>query len=376
MEGKITLNGREVEFTLGQTILEVAQDNQVHIPTLCHLPKAGHAGICRMCVVEVKGSDKLLPSCETPAAEGMDIWTDTPKVVEARRDILRMLIASGDHNCLVMNLPPEKWTEFQLEVMDKPWHQTICPSHGACELQNLAVEYGIDASNSQPGIRTVSLDDQHPLIVRDYSRCILCGRCVAACNEVQVNLAIPQPFGRREEHEDEKGWFPVADYDHCVHCGECVQVCPVGALFDKKTYGKEVGWEAERVRTTCPYCGVGCQMWLHVKDNEVVRVSGVEGVEPNQGSLCVKGRYGFDFVQSPERLTKPLIKENGKFREAEWDEALDLVASKFTALRDEHGPDSLGGLTSARVTNEENYLMQKLVRAGFGTNNIDHCARL
>ena len=130
------------------------------------------------------------------------------------------------------------------------------------------------------------------------------------------------------------------------------------------------------MRTTCPYCGVGCQMWLHVKDGQVVRVSGVEGVAPNQGSLCVKGRYGFDFIQSPERLTKPLIKENGNFREAEWDEALDLVASKFADMRDRHGSESLGGLTSARVTNEENYLMQKLVRAGFGTNNIDHCARL
>lgn len=376
MEGKITLNGQEVEFTLGQTILEVAQDNQVHIPTLCHLSRAGHSGVCRMCVVEVKGTDRLLPACETPATDDMDVWTDTPKVIAARREILQMLLSSGDHNCLVMNLPPEEWTDYQLKVMDRPWHQTICPSHGACELQNLAVEYGVDASCIKPAEREYILDDQHPLIIRDYSRCILCGRCVAACNEIQVNLAIPQPFGRRTDHDDQNGWYPLADYDQCVHCGECVQVCPVGALFDKKTFGKSVGWDTEKVRTTCSYCGVGCQLWLHVKDGQVVRVSGVEGVAPNQGSLCVKGRYGFDFIHSPERLTKPLIKENGQFREAEWDEALDLVASKFSELREEHGPDSLAGLTSARVTNEDNYLMQKLVRAGFGTNNIDHCARL
>ena len=375
-ENTLIINGELVGFEPGQTILEVAREQGIHIPTLCHLPQVEATGVCRICVVEVAGADRLLPSCATPAGEGMDIKTDSPRVHEARKNILEMLVASGDHNCVVGNMPPEEWLDFQMAAMNKPWHGKICPAHGDCRLQDLAVEYGVRLENREGAGWEYPLDDGHPLIVRDYSRCIKCGRCVQACNEVQVNVAIPAPWGPRKDSNPESGWYPVADYDECVYCGECVQACPVGALFDKKTFGKEIGWGAERVRTTCPYCGVGCQVWLHVVDGKVVRVTGVEGAEPNKGSLCVKGRFGFDFIQSPERLTKPLIKENGQFREAGWDEALDLVAARFASLRDEHGSDCLAGLTSARVTNEENYLMQKLVRAGFGTNNIDHCARL
>jgi predicted molibdopterin-dependent oxidoreductase YjgC len=252
----------------------------------------------------------------------------------------------------------------------------MCPADGDCRLQELVKEYGVDTEHLVPQEADFPLDDGHPLMVRDFSRCILCGRCVAACNDVQVNGAIPPPFGRREEKSLTGGWFPVADYDRCVHCGECVQACPVGALFEKKAFGLARAGEAHRVRTTCPYCGVGCQVWLHVKNGRVVKVTGVNGVVPNEGRLCVKGRFAYDFIHSPDRLTEPLIRENGALREATWDEALDLVAERFAALRQAHGAECLAGLSSARVTNEENYLMQKLVRTGFGTNNIDHCARL
>ena len=168
---------------------------------------------------------------------------------------------------------------------------------------------------------------------------------------------------------------PLRDSD-CVFCGECVQACPVGALVEKDVRYRVRPWETEKVKTTCTYCGVGCQMVLHVKDGQVVRVSGAEETAPNYGSLCVKGRFGFDFIHSPERLTVPLIKEKGTFREASWEEALDLVAKKFTDIRDVQGPDAIGVLTSARITNEENYIIQKFTRAVLKTNNIDHCARL
>jgi predicted molibdopterin-dependent oxidoreductase YjgC len=162
----------------------------------------------------------------------------------------------------------------------------------------------------------------------------------------------------------------------CVFCGECVQTCPTGALVEKDVWHKVWPWEMRKVRTTCSYCGVGCQLELNVKDNRVVQVTGVADVPPNYGSLCVKGRFGFDFIGSPERLTRPLIRENGTFRQASWNEALDLVARRLGEIKDASGPDSIGVLTSARITNEENYLAQKFTRAVLKTNNIDHCARL
>ena len=287
----LKINGREVEFQPGQTILEAARQAGIEIPTLCHLEGAPATGACRICVVEVTGSDRLLPSCETPAQEGMEVWTDRARVIQARKAILEMLVASGQHNCFVSESDPDEWTQFQLEAMEAGGHGEICPAHGDCRLQDLVVAYGVRPENLKPAQGPFPVDDGHPLIQRDFSRCIQCGRCVSACNEVQVNLAIPNPFGRREEHSDEQGWFPVADYDHCVFCGECVQACPVGALTEKKAVNKGRHWEAEKTKTTCPYCGVGCQMYLHVQDGKVVKVTGADNI-PNQGSLCVKGRFG------------------------------------------------------------------------------------
>lgn len=373
---KFSMNGREISFEAGRTILQVATEHSVEIPTLCHLQDADHAQVCRICVVEVAGSDRLLPACATPANEGMEIHTDTLRVREARKTVLEMLAASGQHTCFAWNRPRETWSEAHRRSAQRPWHDRNCPADGECRLQELIVEYGVDTEHLVPQDMDFPLDDDTPLMVRDFSRCILCGRCVAACNAVQVNEAIPQPFGRREDKPLPRGWFPLADYERCVHCGECVQACPVGALFEKKAFGLIGPGEGDRIRTTCPYCGVGCQMWLHVKDGRVLKVTGVEGAVPNEGRLCVKGRFGYDFIHAPDRLTVPLVRENGVLREADWEEALDRVAERFLRLREAHGGDCLGGLSSARVTNEENYLMQKLVRAGFGTNNIDHCARL
>jgi predicted molibdopterin-dependent oxidoreductase YjgC len=219
------------------------------------------------------------------------------------------------------------------------------------------------------------METVNPFIVRDFSRCIQCGRCVQACNEVQVNQAIHYGYRGAGTKIIAAGDRPYKDSD-CVFCGECVQACPVGALVEKDARYQVRPWETQKVRTTCTYCGVGCQLNLHVKDGRVVKISGVPDVAPNYGSLCVKGRFAYDFIGSPDRLTAPLIKENGEFKEASWEEALDLVARKLGDIKTEFGSDSIGVLTSARITNEENYVVQKFARAVLKTNNVDHCARL
>jgi predicted molibdopterin-dependent oxidoreductase YjgC len=370
---ELEINHQVVSFEKGQTILEAAEKNNINIPTLCYLADASPTGRCRICLVQIEGSDRLLTACDTPAGEGMKILTESPAVKAARKTNIEMLVASGTHNCLIMDQSQDNWTRSQLMIMEQPWHNIMCPSYGDCRLQELAIEYGVRADDLEMQYEGHPLDDETPMIVRDFSRCIGCGRCIQACNEIQVNGAIPEPYGSRKDHS--KGWYPLVDYDHCTHCGQCVQVCPTGALFEKKAFGWAAANETKKVRTTCPYCGVGCQLWLHMDNDRIKKVTAVENGAPNMGRLCVKGRFGYDFIYSEERLKTPLIKEGDGFREASWDEALDLVANKFKEIIAKHGPDALAGVSCARSINEDSYQMQKLFRAVFKTNNIDHCAR-
>ena len=347
----LTINGKVFSFESGQSILEVARRVGIPVPTLCDYKDLTPTGSCRICVVEVEGARTLLPACATQAAPGMVVQTESPRVVAARRTIIELMLASGNHNCL------------------------ICEANGVCELQALAYRYQVAIpAFANPPDTPYYFEDDNSMIVRDFSKCIMCGRCVRACQERQVNLAIS--IGYRGDHNKitTKADNPYSNSD-CVFCGECVQACPVGALLDKHAIGQGRPWECTQVRTTCPYCGVGCQLDVHVKDQHIVKITGGDAV-PNLGKLCVKGRFGWRFVDHPDRLQTPLIKENGAFREASWDEALDLVASRLGEIRDKEGPEKIGGWTSARVTNEENYLMQKLMRAAIGTNHVDHCARL
>jgi predicted molibdopterin-dependent oxidoreductase YjgC len=261
--------------------------------------------------------------------------------------------------------------------MTPPEHKDICPAYGDCRLQDLAVKYQVRGCRFVPTEARHKIETVNPFIVRDLSRCILCGRCVQACNEVQVNNAISFGYRGTRSKIVARGDRALKDSD-CVFCGECVHACPVGALVltqDLEANGRDKG-ETKLVRTTCSYCGVGCQMYLHVRNGRIVRVTGIEEIGPNYGSLCVKGRFGYDFVHDPERLRVPLIQENGAFREATWEEAYTLVAEKFKRIKEKSGADTLGVLASARITNEENYLAQKFARAVIGTNNVDHCARL
>ncbi|QTA87411.1 Formate dehydrogenase domain-containing protein [Desulfonema magnum] len=371
----IIINGNEFSFEPGETILQVARRNDIDIPTLCHLKGATPTGECRICVVEVEGARTLMASCVTPASNGMVVRTESQKVIEARRLIIQLMLASGNHNCAVRGSDDKDWTQFQLSVQQEDNSSELCPVWGDCRLQDLAYRYQVSGERFPKTETLFPMETVNPFIVRDFSRCIRCGRCVQACNEVQVNKAINFGYRGASTKIVAAGDRPLKDSD-CVFCGECVQVCPVGALVEKNARYEVRPWETKKVRTTCSYCGVGCQLHLHVKDDKVVKVTGVEDVAPNYGSLCVKGRFGFDFVNSSERLTTPLIKENGEFRKASWDEALDLVAKRFGEIKKAHGGDAMGVLTSARVTNEENYIANKFTRAVLKTNNIDHCARL
>ena len=371
----MTINGKCFEFTPGETILSVARRNNINIPTLCYLKGATPTGACRMCVVEIEGARSLMTSCTVPAGKNMVVYTESESVVKSRKLTLQLLLSSGNHNCAIRNSDTSDWTQFQLQVQDYDGTDELCPVWGDCKLQDLAYQYQVTGDRFPKAKVNSQLEDVNPFIVRDFSRCILCGRCVQACNDIQVNQAIQFGYRGAEMKVIAGNDLALKDSD-CVFCGECIQVCPVGALVEKNSRYKVRQWDTQKVKTTCSYCGVGCQIYLHVQDGKVVKVTGAEETGPNYGSLCVKGRFGFNFINSPERLTDPLIKENGKFRKASWDEALNLVADRLGAIKNESGPDSIGVFTSARVSNEDNYVAHKFTRAALKTNNIDHCARL
>lgn len=348
----MTIDGRDVTAAPGQTILEVARSLGIYIPTLCHYQKTTNVGACRVCVVEVENARSLVASCCMPVSPNMVIRSNTPAVRAAQKMIVELLWSSGDHNCLT------------------------CEQNGQCELQDLVYWLKIEKPRFDIASPAYAPDNSNAMIQRDLNKCIRCGRCVRACNEIQVNEVLD--FANRSS-KAKVG--PAFDEDYinsaCVFCGECAQVCPTGAITLKQAKFAGRPWELTKTRTTCAYCGVGCQMDIYTKDNKIVKVMGNrEYGTPNQGSLCVKGRFGMDFVSHPSRLTKPLIRKNGELKEATWEEAYDYIAEKLSVTKKKHGPDSIAGFSSARVTNEENYIFQKFIRTVIGTNNVDHCARL
>lgn len=375
-ELSIQINGIDYEASHHQTILEVARENQIDIPTLCHLDGAKATGSCNLCLVDIDGTNEPVKACSTLVKSGMQIMTQSRRVVELRKKQLKILLESGNHNCSIGTSNTLDWTAFQIDSLEMEQNQDLCPRWGDCELQDLAYAYQVRPDKArQLKHDWPACENVNPLIVRDFSRCIMCGRCVAACNEIQVNQAIRMPGVGESNHVIAGDQDVTLKESDCVFCGECVQACPVGALVEKKSVYDCRPWETEKIRTTCPYCGVGCQIQLHVKDGRILKVTGIKEASPNKGRLCVKGRFGFDFIHSEERLTTPLIKEDGVFREAGWEEALDFVAKKFKVIINESGPDALAGVSCARSINEDSYQMQKLFRAVFKTNNIDHCAR-
>lgn len=352
----ITLNNIPCTGQRGQTILEVARANGIHIPTLCYHERLKPIGSCRLCLVEVQGSASPVAACTTPARSGMVVRTHTPRLEKLRRDTLLLLLMDHRLDC------------------------DTCELDGDCPLQNLARCYGItQAEIDQMGFcpvprRSVTYGAT-PLITYHPDRCILCGRCVKACEEISEQGVLS--FVGKGAEVTIAPSIQTGDFSNeCLSCGECMSVCPVNALTATHVLEKvPAGARVKKVRTVCPYCGCGCEMDLQVFNDRVQGASSCRG-GVNDGSLCTKGRFGLEFIHSPERLTTPLIRENGMLREASWDEALNLTATRFHEIARDHGPDRLAGLSSARCTNEENYLFQKLFRTVVGTNNVDHCARL
>jgi len=358
----LTIDGTRVEAPKGVTVLEAALGASLYIPTLCYDADLKPYGACRLCVVEIEGMRGIVSSCTTPAADKMVVHTETPKVNQARRMAMELIMANHTADCLT------------------------CAKNQQCELQKIARYLGIEQEHFdklRKGTRVLPIDKSHPAFDRDHNKCILCGRCVRACQEITGVGAIDLAYRGYDAKVSTFGDKPIHD-SICESCGECLARCPTGALIPKK-YKQPT----RHVKSICPYCGVGCSVNLGIRSNEIVNVEGDRESPVNKGGLCVKGRFGFDFISHPSRLTKPLIRKEGKgkdiqvngnfrevFREASWDEALDLVAKKLTEIKEKYGPDSTGVLSSAKCTNEENYLLQKFTRAVIGTNNIDHCARL
>jgi predicted molibdopterin-dependent oxidoreductase YjgC len=348
---KLTIDGKVVSGYPNQTILEVALDNGIDIPHLCYHPKLSKSGQCRLCIVRI-GGKMLKASCTELVMDGMDVVTEDEGIIAARKLILSLLLQEGNHNCL------------------------YCEANGDCELQRYCRMYQMEPPSGQIPFHEREVDYVSSNgIRRNENACILCGRCVRACGEVQVSNV--WGFAERGHRT-----HLIADDDrrigesNCVKCGTCVQLCPTGALSFQQVLGRGLNWELSKESSICIYCGVGCKIDFYTDpQGRLVKAMGNdEG--PNRGHLCVKGRFGFDFVQSPKRLSKPLVRKNGTLTEVSWNEALDFVAAGLTRIKEEHGPDAIAGLSSAKCTNEENYLMQKFMRAVIGTNNVDHCARL
>src|ERR1044071_3052618 len=352
------LNGKTVTGRSDEPIIETARKHGVEVPRLCYREGMRPDGNCRACVVEIKGERVLAPSCCRFPSNGMEVTTDSPRALASQKIVIELLLA---------DMPEQRYT----------------PSN---ELDTCAKQLQI-ARSRFPARHQPKADLSHPAIAVNLDACIQCTRCVRACREEQVNDVIGYAF--RGEHS--KIVFDLDDPmggSTCVACGECVQACPTGALMPARDVGMVK--PDKQVNSVCPYCGVGCQITYNVKDNQILYVNGREG-PANLSRLCVKGRYGFDYVHHKQRLTRPLIRKDGVpkhadftmdpsnpleyFREASWEEALDLAASRLKSIRDS-GPKTLAGFGSAKGTNEEAYLFQKLVRTGFGSNNVDHCTRL
>ncbi len=352
-EFTIELNGKNCIAKAGETVVDVARREGIDIPTLCHDTRLEPAGACRVCLVEVEGQRRLQPGCAWVCAPDMKVTTESERIEKHRRVLYGMYMA--DHRVDANGLPVATANENQL--------RTLCEGTTPVKLE------AIEAP------RVGRPTDVNPYIEFDPELCILCARCTRYCDEVEAVNAITLAFRGAETTISTAGERGLLDTT-CELCGGCIDTCPTGALIEKKAPKDLVQLETKKTRSTCNFCGVGCQLDLHVHNDRVVKVTSPEpGETLNDGNLCVKGRFAYDFIHHEDRLTEPLIRrEDGELHPASWEEALRYAADGFNRVKEKFGPDSLGFVSSSRCTGEENYLMQKLSRAVFATNNIHQCA--
>jgi formate dehydrogenase alpha subunit len=372
-EVSLTINGISVKAPPGSTILEAARSAGVFIPTLCYCPGLTSEGACRICLVRIEKKKKLHPACRTPVEDGMVVVTDDAEIDRVRRVTLELILSDHDFNCL------------------------LCAKSGTCRLQALVNHIGFDEKRLNRLHRVAKdlpVDTSNPFFDFNPNKCVQCGICIRTCREIVGVDAVEMAYRGYGLKMSTFGDKPFAE-SVCVSCGECMERCPVGALIPKNTQ-----YPTREVKTTCVYCGVGCGLYLGVRGDHIVKARGDHGSPVNRGELCVRGRFGYHFVHSPDRLsaplvraydpvesplhdrgrgaragqpvTAPLIKQKGTFVEVSWEQAVKYVASTLVHYKG----DQFAALSSAKCTNEENYLFQKFVRTVMGTNNIDHCARL
>lgn len=385
---KLTINGRQVEVENGTTILNAAKKLGIFIPTFCHdeydrlsdcdCSEYEGLGGCKICSCEVVGKNDLVTACDTVAENGMEVLTESKKVKDKRKEVLKRIVSIHPMDCV------------------------NCVKLGACKLQKYCELYGIKDKETEGHYEKRGKDMSNRFYYQEMDKCIRCGKCVKTCKELvgvhalttckvgDLTYVIPnvseavykEKLGKANPSAEEKlkayreGKFGMADTD-CVSCGNCVSVCPVGALMPKSE-NEYREWETKKVVTTCTYCGVGCQIEYSVKDGKIVDAKPANGPS-NQALLCVKGKFAFDFVNHKDRLIHPMIRKGGKHSplvQVSWEEALDFAANKIKEVKNQYGGDAIAGFSSARTINEDNYLFQKMMRAAFGTNNVDHCARL
>src|SRR6187402_984200 len=349
----LEIDGKPVTVPAGTSIMRAAVELGVKVPKLCATDSLEPFGSCRLCLVEIEGRRGFPASCTTPAENGMKVHTQSKKLANMRRGMMELYISDHPLDCLT------------------------CSANGNCELQDMAgvvglreVRYGYEGKNHLKAEK----DESNPYFTFDPAKCIACSRCVRACDEVQGTFALTIT-GRGFESTVSAGGKDFLDSE-CVSCGACVQACPTATLMEKTVI--ELGQAEHSVITTCAYCGVGCSFKAEMQGNQVVRMTPHKDGKANHGHSCVKGRFAWGYATHKDRITKPMIRKRitDAWQEVSWDEAIGYAASEFKRIQAKYGRDSVGGITSSRCTNEETYLVQKLVRAGFGNNNVDTCARV
>ena len=346
---QLTIDGRAVTASDRATILDVARREKIHVPTLCYDPHLASFGACRVCLVGVAGARGPVAACTTPVRDGMVIDTHDPAAQRVAKGVVELVLS------------------------DYP-EAALARTGTRNELREVAAHFGLTESRYQGERHAYAKDDRHPYIKVDMNECIVCGRCVRACDEQQGTFALAyagRGFGTRIVAGIDSSFADSA----CVSCGACVQTCPTGAL-DEAAF-RAIETIDRTVTTTCAYCGVGCSLEVHVRDDQVVAIDPASDGPANLGHTCVKGRFAHQYARAPDRVTTPLLRSgDGSWREASWDEAMGVVATRLAHIRDTHGPDAIAAISSSRCTNEENYVLQKLFRAAIGTNNIDNCSRV